>query len=131
MKDIIVDDFQNFVSETLIRHKSVLDIITKSSECNSRVNRAVAKSVSRCGCIKIIAEKQRIPDNASLDEIPDVLSTQIEGKLCKNCQEVLKEEIGGSIYYLAAICDAFDLNLYDIILEQYEKIKTLGRYSML
>ena len=131
MKDIIIDDFQNFVSETLIRHKSILDILTKSSECNSRVNRAVAKSVSRCGCIKINATKQRIPDDATLDEIPDILSNQIEGELCDNCREVLKEEIGGSIYYLAAICDAFDLSLYDIILEQNDKIKTLGRYSML
>lgn len=131
MKDIIIDDFQNLVAESLIRHKSILDTITKSSESNSRINRAVAKSVSRCGCISISAHKQRIPDDTPLSEASKMLSYQIEGKLCSNCQDVLKSEIGANIYYLAAICDALGLNLYDIILEQYDKIKTLGKYTML
>jgi hypothetical protein len=131
MKDLIIDDFQDFVSESLIRHKSILDIITKSSESNSRINRAVAKSVSRCGCISISAHKQRIPDDTTLEEAPDVLSNQIEGQLCDSCQEVLKSEIGANLYYLAAICDALDLSLYDIISEQHDKIKTLGKYAML
>lgn len=131
MKDIIIDDFQNFVSESLIRHKSILDIITKSSESNSRINRAIAKSVSRCGCISISAHKQRIPEDTPLAEASTMLSNQLEGELCINCQEVLKSEIGANIYYLAAICDALDLNLYDIILEQHDKIKTLGKFALL
>lgn len=131
MKDIKIDDFQNFVAESLIRHKSVLDIMTKSSESNTRINRAIAKSVSRCGCISISAHKQRIPEDASLEEASNMLSTQIEGKLCNNCQEVLREEIGANIYYLAALCDALGLNFYDIIVEQYDKIKTLGKYTLL
>lgn len=131
MQNIVIDDFQKFVAESLIRHKSILDIITKSSESSSRVNRAIVKSVSRCGCISISAEKQRLPEDASLEELPELLSSQIEGELCSNCREVIKEEIGSNIYYIAAICDALDLNFYDIILEQYDKIKTLGKYTML
>lgn len=131
MKDIIVDDFQNFVSDSLIRHKSILDIITKMNESSSRVNRAVAKSVSRCGCISISAHKQVIPKDTALEDASNMLSNQIEGKLCDNCKEVLRDEIGTNIYYLAAVCDALGLNLYDIILEQYDKIKTLGKFTML
>lgn len=131
MNDIIVDDFQNFVGETLIRHKSIIDIMTKLSESSSRVNRAVAKSVTRCGCVSITAHKQRIPDDASLEDATNLLNTQIEGIPCENCQEVLRREIGTNIYYIAALCDALDLNLYDIILEQYDKIKTLGKFTML
>ena len=131
MKDIIVDDFQSFVSDSLIRHKSILDIITKMNESSSRINRAVAKSVSRCGCINIYARKQRLPEDTALEDASNILSNQIEGELCDNCQEVLKNEIGTNIYYIAAVCDALGLNLYDIILEQYDKIKTLGKFTML
>ena len=53
MKDIIFDDFQNSVNDSLLRHKSILDLITKYSESCSRVNRAIAKSVTNCGCLTI------------------------------------------------------------------------------
>lgn len=46
MKDIIFDDFQNCVNDSLIRHKSILDILTKYSESTSKVNRSVAKAVN-------------------------------------------------------------------------------------
>ena len=55
MKDIIFDSFQNDVSESLLRHKSILDVLTKYTESSSRVNRAVAKAVTNCGCIEINA----------------------------------------------------------------------------
>ena len=56
MKDIIFDSFQNDVSESLLRHKSIIDVLTKYSESSSRVNRAVAKAVTNCGCIEINAK---------------------------------------------------------------------------
>lgn len=49
MKDIIFDDFQNAVSESLLRHKSVLDILSKLNESEARIDRAVTKSVTNCG----------------------------------------------------------------------------------
>ena len=55
MKDIIFDSFQNDISESLLRHKSILDVLTKYTESSARVNRAVAKAVTNCGCIKINA----------------------------------------------------------------------------
>ncbi|EET85405.1 conserved hypothetical protein [Clostridium carboxidivorans P7] len=57
MKDVIFDDFQNAVDESLLRHKSILDIMTKLQESNARINRAIAKSITNCGCIKLTAEK--------------------------------------------------------------------------
>ena len=41
MKDCIFDNFQNSVDESLLRHRSVLDVITKLQESDARVNRAV------------------------------------------------------------------------------------------
>ena len=131
MKDGIVDDLQNSISESLIRHKSIIDIMTKLSESSSRINRALAKSVTNCGCISISAHKQRIPDDASLEDITDHLSHQIEGQLCGNCREVLEEEIGNNVYYLAALCDALGINLFDVMIKEYNKVETLGKFSML
>jgi hypothetical protein len=48
MKDIIVDDLQNTVDEYLLRHRSIMDILTKIQESSARINRAVAKSVTEC-----------------------------------------------------------------------------------
>lgn len=132
MKDIIFDDFQNAVNESLIRHKSILDIITKLQESNGRINRAVAKSVTNCGCIKISAQKQQLPsekDNMDIDSLKDCLKTHLEGKLCDNCREIIIEEIGNNLFYLTSLCNILNLNLYDILLKEYDKMNTLGKYS--
>jgi len=50
--------FQKSVDQFLIQHRSILDLMTKYQESNSRVNRAIAKAVTQCGCIKIKAKKQ-------------------------------------------------------------------------
>ena len=133
MKDVIFDDFQNSVDESLLRHRSVLDIITKLQESQARVNRAVAKSVTNCGCIKVEAKKQYTPaniDDLNLDTLSASLDTHMEGALCKNCREVLERELGNNLFYITSLCNLLDLNLYDILLKEYDKISTLGKYTM-
>lgn len=133
MKDVIFDDFQNSVDESLLRHRSILDIITKLQESQARVNRAVAKSITNCGCIKVEAKKQYIPaniDDLNLDTLSASLDTHMDGKLCKNCREVLERELGNNLFYITSLCNLLDLNLYDILLKEYDKISTLGKYTM-
>lgn len=129
MKDIIFDDFQNSVSESLLRHKSILDILTKYSESNARVNRAVAKAVTNCGCIKINASKQHIPENNSMDEISSCLNTHVEGKLCDSCREIIEREMGNNLFYLTSLCNDLDINLYDVLLKELDKMNTLGKFT--
>lgn len=132
MKDVIFDEFQNSVSESLLRHKSILDIMTKLQDSESRINRAVAKSVTNCGCIEICGKKQSIPvgeDNIDIDSLRKSLKSHVKGSLCDSCREVIEREIGNNLFYLTSLCDALDLNLYDILLKEYDKIKTLGDYS--
>jgi len=38
MKDVILDELQIKVNESLLRHKSILDILTKFQESNARIN---------------------------------------------------------------------------------------------
>ena len=129
MKDIIFDDFQNSVNDSLLRHKSILDLITKYSESSARVNRAVAKSVTNCGCIEINATKQSIPSEDSIDSIYNFLNSHISGDLCDNCREVIEREIGNNIFYLTALCNSLNINLYDVLLKESDKISTLGKFT--
>lgn len=133
MKDYIFDNFQNSVDESLLRHKSVLDILTKLQESQARVNRAVAKSVTNCGCISVEAKKQYTPaniDDLDLDTLSASLDTHMQGNLCENCRDVLEKELGNNLFYIASLCNLVDLNLYDILLKEYNKISTLGKYTM-
>ena len=133
MKDCIFDDFQNSVDESLLRHRSILDIITKLQESEARVNRAVAKSITNCGCIKLGTKKQYTSNNINdlnLDDINSSNASHIEGSLCDNCREVIEKELGNNLFYITSLCNVLDLNLYDILLKEYDKISILGKYTM-
>lgn len=130
MKDIIFDDFQNSVNDSLVRHKSILDLITKYSESSSRVNRAIAKSVTNCGCLTVNAKKQHLPDDEPIDNINNLMDTHLNGNLCDNCREVIEKEIGNNLFYLASLCNTLGINLYDVLLKEYDKIDTLGKFML-
>lgn len=131
MSDKICDNFQDTVSQLLIKHKSILDILTKQQESVTRVNRAIIKAVTSCGCIEVHASKQKISDEISVENIQDVLDNHVRGNLCSYCQEIIETEIGNHIFYLTALCNALDVSLSDIIQKEGKKINTLGIYNML
>lgn len=131
MKDIIYDDFQNKVNESLLRHKSIIDIMSKYAESTASVNRAVTKAVTNCGCLSISAEKQHIPtDNSSLEDLSDCLKSHLSGELCDNCREIIEREIGCNLFYLTSLCNALNINLYDVLINEYDKLNTLGKFNM-
>ncbi|TJX13240.1 DUF1573 domain-containing protein [Tissierella creatinini] len=127
--DTICDNFQNQVSLVLIRHKSMLDIMTKLDEYNARINRAIAKSVTYCGCISINATKQDF-GNDSFENMQKKAETHVEGKICENCKDILEEEMGSYMFYLASLCNTLGMDLSDILEKEYDRIKTLGIYSL-
>lgn len=131
MKDLICDEFQALVEDLLIRHYSILDVITKLSESTCRVNRAVVKSVTECGCVSIEAEKLQIPEHIeSFEELRDHLDNHLRGKMCPNCEEVIMNELGKMLFYTAALCNTLDVNLYDVFINEYNKASTLGVFNM-
>jgi len=130
MKDMIIDEFQYTIQELLFRNKSIIDAITKFQDSNARVNRSIVKAVTQCGCIKIEAEKQVVSDDRSLEEIRNAMNTHVIGSLCENCREMIENEIGKNLFYLASICNTLDLNLYDIIIKEQERVKILGQYNL-
>ena len=130
MKGLICDDFQDTVANCLIRHRSILDVLTKVQETSAKVNRAVAKSVTNCGCLKVEAKKQQIPSEIELKELSTYMDSHLKGKLCPECRDILIQELGNHLFYMAALCNLLDLNLYDIMILENEKLATLGIYNM-
>lgn len=130
MRDLLCDDFQNAVAESLVRHKSILDVMTKLQEATARVNRAVAKSVTSCGCLEIHGTKPDLPADLSLREVRDRMSSHVEGRLCDTCRETLEEELGNQMFFLAALCNSLDLNLFDILIKENKKVSALGLFNI-
>jgi len=130
MKDMLLSEFQYMVQELIFRNKSIVDSMTKYEESNARVNRAIAKAVTQCGCIRIEAKKQELPNDVSIEEARKAMDTHVIGKLCENCRDQIENELGKNLYYIASICNTLDLNLYDIIIKEQERVRMLGQFSL-
>lgn len=125
----LIEELQNQVAGTLVRHKSILDIMTKLDEYNARINRAIAKSVTSCGCIEIKAQKQDFNSETLTDALAKV-DSHVVGDICPNCKEVLEQEIGAYIYFLASLANTLDFRLKDTVKKELDRTKTLGVYGM-
>lgn len=133
MKDIIFDEFQASVNDCLIRHKSILDIITKLDESQARVNRSIVKCVTDCGCLKINADKQCVTKNLetdNLDSVKECFKTHLSGSICDDCREVLEKELGNHLFYINSMCNVLNINLYDVLLKEYKNLSTLGKFNL-
>jgi len=130
MNDKCCHNFQSAVDKYLIRHRSVLDVLSKHQEAAARVNRAFVKAVTECGCVSISAERQKIPPDAQYSELREYMSSHISGELCQNCREVLAKELGHNMFYLAALCNLSGLELRDIIHQEMNNIITLGVFHL-
>jgi NTP pyrophosphatase (non-canonical NTP hydrolase) len=125
-----LDEFQKQVSQLLIRHRSVLDVMSKTQEANARINRSLTKAITECGCVEVAAKKQAYDPNKSLHENQQHLETHFSGSLCEHCKEVLTAELGKNLFYLAALCNITDIKLTDVIKTESEKLNTLGVFNM-
>lgn len=123
-------DFQSAVDNYLIRHRSILDVLTKYQESAARVNRAFAKSVTECGCVQINAVRQQVPADAEFRDLKNFMSSHLSGEPCDHCKEVLTKELGHSIFYLAALCNMSGLQFFDIINNEYKQVTTLGLFHL-
>jgi len=130
MHDKCCLDFQTAVDQYLIRHRSALDVMTKYQESSARVNRAFAKAVTECGCIGVNAQRQRVPADVQYSETRRFMSSHISGEPCQSCKEVLANELGHSLFYLAALCNLSGLELNQIMKDELQKIKTLGAFHL-
>ena len=119
LNDIMAEDFQIVVEEYVERNKNLLDTMSKYQTASSRLNRAVTKAATQCGCISLTGRKRS-----------GQVKTGVEGKLCKNCREAIEKEMGDVLFYHAAMCNALGLSIYDVMLKEKQTLFALGEYSL-
>jgi transposase-like protein len=130
VRDLLCDEFQASVSSHLVQNKSILDAIAKLNESTWRVQRAISKAVTQCGCIRIEASRQRVPEVASLEELSRVLDSHVRGELCADCREQVEKEVGNSLCYVAAVCDLVGVSMYDCLIGVDKRIRALGMFHL-
>ena len=126
----LTDQFQSTVKSLLIRHQSILDILSKGQETSARVNRAVVKSVTSCGCHAVNAHKKPVPPDASLADLKELLNSQLEGIICDNCRDIIEAELGKQLFYIAALSNALDISLTDVLFQEHKKLQTLTIFNL-
>lgn len=122
--------FQDQVSELLLRHRSLLDILSKTGQSGAAVNRVVAKAVTECGCIELHAKKQDYESESRLEHAKALLDNHVQGQLCENCKEAITAELGRSLFYMSALCNLLDIRLEDVVENESRKCSTLGLFNM-
>lgn len=125
-----IDDFQTQVSELLIRHRSVLDVMSKVQESASRINRSLTKAITECGCVEVVAKKQNYDPSKNLEEIKSHFDTHFSGPLCEHCRDVLTAELGKNLFYLSALCNITDIRLEEVIEKESDRLNTLGVFNL-
>lgn len=122
--------FQASVDESLVRHRSILDVLSKLQETSARVHRAVIKAVTECGCVSVEAVKQDLPDDCSYGDLRQHFSSHLEGRLCENCRDIIEQEVGNNLFYIAGLCSTLDLDLNEVLEKEQKRLGTLGMYHL-
>ncbi|RXZ82721.1 DUF1573 domain-containing protein [Paenibacillaceae bacterium] len=125
-----LEQFQHQVSELLLRHRSLLDVMSKHGQAGASVNRAVAKAVTECGCIGLHARRQEFTDNLELEQAKSQFENHMEGQLCEHCRDVLQAELGKSLFYMSALCNLLQISMDDVVAHESEKCATLGIFNL-
>lgn len=125
-----LSEFQKLVSDLLLRHRSLLDILSKCDQSNASVHRSVIKSITECGCIQVKGEKQPYSQDMTVEQAQALMQTHLSGNLCDQCNEIVSEELGKSLFYLSALCNVLDIDLDKVIEDEAKKCNTLGIFKM-
>lgn len=123
-------EFQDQVSDLLLRHRSLLDVLSKIQQTGAAVNRSVIKSITECGCIEVDAKKQPYPESASSEQIRQLVGTHVKGALCDNCMETVQNELGRNLFYLSALSNLLKIDLDEVVDKESRKCSTLGFFNM-
>jgi NTP pyrophosphatase (non-canonical NTP hydrolase) len=94
------------------------------------VNRAIAKTITNCGCLTVAASKQSCPPEIELKDYQQYMESHLKGELCEQCREAIEEELGNHLFYLAALCNLLDVELSAIFSKEFQRMATLGFFHL-
>lgn len=130
MSALTLQSFQEQVSDLLLRHRSLLDVLSKTGQSSASVNRAVVKAVTECGCIELHATKQFFNPEMNLTEAKEVVGKHVHGQLCENCREAISAELGRNLFYMSALCNLLEINMDEVVENESKKCSTLGLFNL-
>lgn len=130
MSSTSLKEFQSQVADLLLRHRSMLDVLSKFQQSNAAANRAVIKSITDCGCIQIHASKQKYTSDMTLQQAQELLGTHLTGQVCEHCKEVIASELGKNLFYMASLCNLLDMDLDAVVSSESTKCSTLGLFNL-
>lgn len=125
-----LEQFQSQVSQLLLRHSSVLDIMSKLDQTSAAVNRSVTKAITDCGCIELNATKQPFEQVSSLDVAQQSMNNHLSGQLCDNCQEFVRSSLGRNLFYITALCNQLQIDVTEVVADESDKCSTLGLFNL-
>ncbi|HEY0828590.1 MAG TPA: DUF1573 domain-containing protein [Bacilli bacterium] len=130
MSVLNLKEFQEQVADLLLRHRSLLDVLSKYQQSNSSANRSVVKAITECGCIELNAKKQTYDEDLNPDQVQELVQTHVSGGLCEHCREVIASELGKNLFYMSALCNLLHINLEEVVESESKKCSTLGFFNM-
>ena len=122
------EDFQEKVSHLIVRNQNILDILTKCQNSCGKICRSTVKTATGCGCLKIAGEKS-LPVFSDGDFMQKT-NSGTEGNLCPECRDIIENEIGEMLFYIAGLCNALGLSIKDIMKKEIKNVEVLGKYSL-
>lgn len=105
------------------RNRSLIDTMSKAQLSAEKAIRAITKAATHCGCIEFCAKKQP----ADLDA---EVSSLASGRLCESCADEVENELGQSLFYLISLAVLLGYNPEQIIRQENQKIKMLGKFNL-
>jgi len=125
-----LEEFQSKVTDLLLRHRSLIDVMTKFGQSSASVNRSVSKAITDCGCIELNARKQQYSDELNLEDAKTTLQSHLSGQMCEHCRDAIQNELGRNLFYMTALCNLMDIELDEVISKEYDKCSTLGLFNL-
>ncbi len=118
-----VKDLCNTIEKYYKRNKSLADTLSKCESSMGKVIRSITKSATHCGCIEYTAKKQKFTMDSDKE-------TLIYGNLCEECQDIIKTETGQLLFYIFALCMELNIDVDELILEESNRVKMLGKFNL-
>lgn len=125
-----LNQFQHQVSDLLLRHRSLLDVLSKFGQSSSSVNRSVTKAITDCGCIELNARKQQYSNELNLENAKATLESHLSGEMCEHCRDAIQAELGRQLFYMTALCNQLNIKLDEVIAKESDKCSTLGLFNL-
>ena len=122
---------QEKADEYLILNPAVLQILFQINHANMQLQQAALRASNHCGCIHLTTAKPDLPKEATWQDLKNKPTGDELNQLCPECKGLIKDKMGRILFYLAALGNAFDISLDDVIDQEISHLDLLGYFMIM